>query len=249
MGQHGKLGSLVIRSTLIAAILAMGVMSANSANAACRLALLLAMDVSSSVSDEEYKLQQTGLATALLSEDVLGAILNTTDGHVTLAIYEWSGRNQQRILLNWLELTDKQSVLSAASAILNSRRSFSKYPTSMGFSLGYGAGLYKAAPVCDRKVMDVSGDGINNDGFGPQTAYRHFPFDDVTVNGLVTAGSDPDVEWFYEREVLRGRNAFLEVAQGFDDFERTMTRKLFREISNLMIGAAPTYRRSLPPRS
>ena len=87
--------------------------------------------------------------------------------------------------------------------------------------------------------MDVSGDGINNDGFGPQIAYRHFPFDDVTVNGLVIMGSDPEVEKFYEREVLNGRFAFLEVAQGFDDFERAMSRKLFREISNLMVGQAP----------
>ena len=227
----------VLRPFLLGCVVACGL--ANVAQASCRLALLLALDVSSSVSAEEYRLQQSGLAAALVSEDVMRAILDTRDGHVSLAVYEWSGRNQQNIVLNWHDLRAREDVETAAAAILSSKRSFTRFPTSMGFSLGYGVGLYRSAPTCDRKVMDVSGDGINNDGFGPQTAYRHFPFSDVTVNGLVIAGSDPDVEWFYEREVLWGRQAFLEIAQGFDDFERTMTRKLFREISNLMIGHAP----------
>lgn len=221
---------------------------ASTAQASCRLALLLALDVSSSVSDEEYRIQQAGLAAALMSEDVLSAILDTRDGHVSLAVYEWSGRYQQSVVLDWQNLNDRQDVTLAASAILESKRSFSKFPTSMGSSLGYGVGLYRSAPQCDRRVMDVSGDGINNDGFGPQTAYRYFPFEDVTVNGLVIAGSDPDVEWYYEREVLWGRQAFLEIAEGFDDFERTMTRKLFREISNLMIGTAPVSQENAVPR-
>ncbi len=248
MDKHGKHGALVIRRALIALSFAISALIASGAQASCRLALLLAMDVSSSVSDEEYRMQQTGLASALMSEDVLRAILDTRDGHVSLAIYEWSGRYQQRNILQWQNLTDRQAVAAAANTIMNSERSYSRFPTSMGFSLGYGAGLFKIAPTCDRKVMDVSGDGINNDGFGPQMAYRHFPFEDVTVNGLVIVGSDPEVEWFYEREVLRGRLAFLEIARGFEDFERAMTRKLFREISNIMLGSAPLNNRAIAPR-
>lgn len=217
---------------------------AGAAQANCRLALLLAVDVSSSVSDEEYRLQQSGLAAALMAPDVVHAILGGSEGHVSLAIYEWSGRNQQRLVLGWQTLQSRDDIRAAASVILNTKRSFSKFPTSMGFSLGYGAGLFRDGPRCDRKVIDVSGDGINNDGFSPRTAYRHFPFKDVTVNGLIIEGSDPDVEWFYEREVLWGAGAFLEVAQGFDDFERTMTRKLYREINNMVIGQAPAPRQT-----
>ena len=209
---------------------------ASSSEAACRLALLLAIDVSSSVSDDEYKLQQSGLASALLSEDVSHAILDAREGHVALAIYEWSGRYQQSVVVDWTIMDTRQAIAQTATTVLKSNRSYSKYPTAMGYSLGFGARHFAKAPQCDRKVIDVSGDGINNDGFGPTTAYRHFPFEDVTVNGLVIAGSDADVEWFYESEVLLGQFAFLEVAAGFSDFERTMTRKLFREISNLMIG-------------
>ncbi|MEP3885124.1 MAG: DUF1194 domain-containing protein, partial [Lentilitoribacter sp.] len=74
-------------------------------------------------------------------------------------------------------------------------------------------------------------------GFGPQTAYRHFPFQDVTVNGLVISESDPNVQLFYQTEVLKGRQAFLEIANGFEDFERAMTRKLTRELEGLILSS------------
>ncbi len=217
---------------------------ADQAQASCRLALLLAIDVSSSVSPEEYALQQDGLAAALMSDDVSRAILNSSGGEVSFAVYEWSGRYQQSVVVDWTTLNTKASIEHAAAKISTHKRRFARYPTSMGFSLGYGAKLFENAPTCSRKVMDVSGDGINNDGFGPRMAYHHFPFEDVTVNGLVIEGSDPDVEWFYESNVLWGHGAFLEVAQGFEDFERTRTRKLYREISNIMIGQAPPQPRS-----
>lgn len=236
---------MILRLPLFTLLLALLVQT-GPAQANCRLALLLALDVSSSVSEDEYALQQKGLASALMSEDVLRAILDDREGSVALSVFEWSGRYQQSVVVDWTILDSRAAVLDAANQIAQSTRSYSRFPTSMGFSLGYGAGLFKQAPPCDRRVMDVSGDGINNDGFGPQTAYRHFPFRDVTVNGLVIAGSDPDVEWFYESEVLFGRQSFLEVASGFPDFERAMIRKLYREISNLMIGAAPDL--SPPPR-
>ena len=88
-------------------------------------------------------------------------------------------------------------------------------------------------------MIDVSGDGVNNQGFGPDLAYKHFPFDNITVNGLVIEGHDQQVTQYYRREVLRGPGAFLEIAQGFEDFERAMSRKLYREINDLMLGALP----------
>ena len=96
-----------------------------------------------------------------------------------------------------------------------------------------------SAPDCARRVIDVSGDGINNQGFAPALAYKHFPFQGITVNGLVILGHDATVLRHYRDEVLRGPGAFLELAQGFEDFERAMGRKLFREISDIVLGALP----------
>ena len=95
------------------------------------------------------------------------------------------------------------------------------------------------APVCDRQVIDLAGDGVTNDGYGPQLAYKHFPFEYVTVNGLAVLGADPDVLDHYEFEVLHGPGAFVETAEGYEGFRAAMTRKLYREIESRVVGGMP----------
>ena len=209
------------------------------AEAACRLALLLALDVSSSVDDREYALQRDGLAAALLSQDVMDAILQPGGG-VALAVYEWSGRRQSVVIQDWVLLQDAPAIAAVADRLRRVQRSYSRFPTALGYALGFGAGLMREAPPCERQVIDVSGDGITNDGFWPQLAYRHFPFDGVTVNGLAVLGADPAVVDHYEFEVLHGAGAFLETAEGYEGYERAMVRKLYREIQDRAVSALPT---------
>lgn len=208
---------------------------AAGAEAACRLALVLAVDVSSSVDAEEHALQRRGLAAALTHDDVASAMLNGT-GEVALAIFEWSGRRQQRILQDWVLIGARSDLEAVADRVLRLERSFTEFPTAMGYALGYAAGMLRRAPACDRKVVDVSGDGVTNDGFRPQLAYKHFPFGGVTVNGLVVTGDDARVVPYYRQEVLHGPRAFLEQADGYRGFEEAMTRKLYRETEELVLG-------------
>ncbi|MFX0547054.1 DUF1194 domain-containing protein [Roseovarius sp. S1116L3] len=202
----------------------------------CRLALVLALDVSASVDAEEYDLQRLGLAAALDAPDVRDAILRGQGGAVALAVFEWSGRFQQQMHLDWSLLTSHADIDRAVLALGNITRSYEGFPTSVGQALGYASSLLRKAPDCDRRVIDVSGDGINNYGYGPREAYRHFPLRDVQVNGLVILGDDPEVEAFYRREVVRGPGAFVELAAGFEGFRAAMTRKLFREINDIILG-------------
>ena len=208
------------------------------AEAACRLALVLALDVSSSVDHREYDLQRKGLAAALDAPDIRHAILSG-DGEVALAVYEWSGRHREKLHLDWAMLRSHADITRAAAALAGMERATAEFPTALGSALGYGAQVMTRAPDCTREVIDVSGDGINNQGFSPAIAYRHFPFENITVNGLVILGHDAGVLRHYRDEVLRGPGAFLEVADGFEDFERAMARKLFREIGNIRLGARP----------
>lgn len=203
----------------------------------CRLALVLALDVSASVDAEEYDLQRLGLAAALDAPDVRDAILRGQGGPVALAVFEWSGRFQQQMHLDWSLLDSHADIDRAVLALGNISRSYEGFPTSVGQALGYAASLLRRGPTCDRKVIDISGDGVNNYGYGPKQAYRHFPLRDVQVNGLVILGDDPEVEAFYRREVVSGPGAFVELSNGFDGFRAAMTRKLFREINDLMLGA------------
>ncbi len=209
---------------------------ASSAQAACRLALILAMDVSSSVDEAEFILQREGTAQALLASEVAQAILGAPDS-VALAVYEWSGRRQNSIILPWTMLDTRATLAGVADVLRTAPRSHSRFPTAMGYALGFGATLMRSAPACDRYVIDLSGDGITNDGFGPAAAYRHFPFANVTVNGLAVLGADPLVEDYYMDDVRHGPGAFVETADGYDGFATAMRRKLFREINGLVLGA------------
>ncbi|WP_120501945.1 DUF1194 domain-containing protein [Roseovarius sp. EL26] len=213
---------------------------AGIAQANCRLALVLALDVSSSVDADEYDLQRLGLAAALNAPDVRHAILHGGKGHVALAVYEWSGFNQQKLHLDWSLLRNDSDIDQAVAVLAKMSRSHDNFPTSIGQALGFGALALKRAPKCNRQVIDMSGDGVNNHGYGPTAAYRNFPFDGVIVNGLVLLGESPDVTEFYRREILRGSGAFLIVANGFEEFRTAMTRKLFREINEITVGQLAT---------
>ena len=205
----------------------------------CRLALVLAIDVSSSVDEAEDRLQRSGLAAALISPDVQAAFFGA-DLPVALAVFEWSGRYNQSLLVDWQLVTGPETLQNIALAIQRSDRSEVEFPTAMGYALGYGAGLLRRGPTCLFRTLDMAGDGINNEGFVPDTAYGAFPFEGVTVNGLVIAAPDtPDgqeVIRFYQDQVLNGPGAFLEQAHSFDDYEDAMRRKLEREVSARTIG-------------
>lgn len=229
--------------TLTAALVALALTTGTGARADCRLALMLALDVSSSVDAAEDRLQRDGLAAALTSEEIVEAVLALPGQDVTLAVFEWSGRYQQALLLNWTPLRSRADIFAAAQTIARSRRSYTEYPTAIGFALGYAAGLFDSAPPCLFRTLDVSGDGRNNEGFGPRLAYRNFPFAGITVNGLVIGGQDEDLAAYYARDVIWGPGAFVEEARDFQDFERAMRRKLLRELEPRTVGALPVPQR------
>lgn len=235
----------MVRNTFVAFILSLTASQVSASE--CRLALLLAMDVSSSVDAAEDVLQRGGMVAALTAPEVQAAFFST-DQHVALAVYEWSGRYNQEILLDWLLIDNPSALLHAAETIASSTRSHNDFPTAMGYALGYGAGMLSRGPDCLYRTLDVAGDGQNNEGFTPAQAYAEFPFDGVTVNGLVINGADFEAETgliaFYKGQVIRGPGAFVEIAQGFEDYERAMRRKLERELTPPVIGLVDQHNES-----
>lgn len=229
-----------MRRTALAAVLCLAALPAAASD--CRLALLLALDVSSSVDAAEDALQRGGLVSALTAPEVVAAFF-ATDQPVALAIYEWSGRYNQEVILDWTLIDSRATLLGAAERVAASKRSHNDFPTAMGYALGYGAGMFQRAPPCLRQTLDMAGDGQNNEGFGPAQAYAEFPFQGVTVNGLVVNAADFEGELgliaFYQAEVRHGPGAFVEIASGFEDYERAMRRKLERELTPPAIGALP----------
>ncbi len=130
MGQHGKYRALVIAGAVAAAL-----SQPVAAAPACRLALVLAIDVSSSVDAVEDALQRRGLAAALIAPDVQAAFF-ASPLPVALAAYEWSGRDKQALLLDWRLIETPADLAVAARTLGQSRRGYDDYPTAMGYALG-----------------------------------------------------------------------------------------------------------------
>ena len=197
--------------------------------------------------EAEDRLQRGGLASALTSPEVRAAFF-AVDAPVALAVFEWSGRYNQEVVLDWIMIDTPAALQTAAETIAVSKRSHNEFPTAMGYALGYGAEMLRRAPDCLFQTIDMAGDGQNNEGFGPRLAYKEFDFDNVTVNGLVVNAAEFASETmlieFYRNEVLWGAGAFMEVAQGFEDYERAMRRKLERELTPRVIGDLPYPRRA-----
>jgi hypothetical protein len=216
---------------------------ANSAS--CRLKLVLALDISSSVDEQEDRLQRDGVANALLSPDVARAFF-AGPGAVAIYAFEWSSHGNQTSLLPWSVVNTPDDLALAAAAIAGSPRSRVDMPTGVGLALGHAITALRHGPDCVLKTIDVSGDGINNDGYSPAIAFRSFDFGGVTVNGLAVLGAETESEArlidFYRSEVVHGPGAFLEVADGYNDYARAMGRKLFREVSEQNVSMADPAR-------
>jgi hypothetical protein len=232
LGKHGQHRALVAASLLA--------LAAPAGAAECRLALVLAMDVSASVDAEEDGLQRGGMAAALLAPEVADAFLSDPGAPVVLGVYEWSGRYAQTVLLPWTWIETPADLTRAAEAIGGSVRRDDDLPTALGDALGFGAGLFAKGPHCAARTLDVAGDGVTNDGFPPASAYKAFPFEGIVVNGLAIQGGKDDVAAYYRDAMIRGPGAFVIEAAGFGDYERAMREKLLRELSGPVIGMIST---------
>ena len=234
-------GASALRA-ILACVLVAGGAGAAAAQGPCRLALVLGMDISASVDPLEDALQRGGLAQALRAPDVVDAILSQPDLPVALAMFEWSGRIQQDMVLPWVMLTDSATILATADRIATSRRSYTEFSTAIGHAIEYAHDLFRAGPVCDARVLDLSGDGVNNDGPSAAQVYATRDYSGITVNALaieveetgtdhgLSEGADGGLAAYFSAEVIRGPGAFVERAEGFEDFARAMRRKLLREL-------------------
>lgn len=211
------------------------------AQAACRLALVLALDVSASVDAEEYRLQVEGMAAALTSPEVSGILLSDPANPVAVAVFVWSGPSDQALVADWTLVTDEGVLAGLAGRIASyPRRIVFDGRTAIGAALRQASFLLSIAPPCDRRVVDVATDGRNNAGADPQQIADGAAFQGVTINGLAIGGGAASAETSLARylrlRVTRGADSFVETARDYADFERAMTRKLIRELQEVVLG-------------
>ncbi len=221
----------------------------------CRLALVLALDVSGSVDPIEDRLQREGLAQALLAPDVVQAFLR--DEPVALFVFEWASISYQADLTpDWQIVGSEEDLVRIAATISASRgpddegRRANAGGTAIGMALLHAAAALSRGPACAAQTVDVSGDGENNAGIGPEVAYMSPLLKGVTVNALIidrirAKALQPQeirlVAWF-EAHVLHGPGAFSVLAEEYLDYERAIRVKLVRELEAAMVSGLPLIR-------
>jgi hypothetical protein len=220
----------------IAALLvpALPSLSADAPPGAVDTALVLAVDVSGSISPARYRLQMEGIAEAFEDASVQRAILSGARGALLITIVEWS--DKPRVSIGWTLITAADDAKRFARRIRRLTRSAAQF-TCMSRMLGFVADkvLPQAPLPAARTVVDVSGDGRENcNPAQPVDAVRdELVAGGATLNGLpILEGGEADtLEGWYTDHVIGGRGAFLMPASGFADFARAIRQKFVVEIS------------------
>ena len=221
---------------------------ASAANAACRQALALGLDVSGSVDAREYKLQLDGLAAALDDKRVRAALLTLPQAPVELLIYEWSGPKDQFLILNWTPVKTESDLDGIIDTLVTTQRRPASPGTALGSSMALGAAYLAERTQCTKRTLDISGDGKSNLGPRPQDARKSLKNAGITINGLVIGADDPSIgdlrqsaigelASYYQAYVILGEDAFVETALGYQAYADAMARKLLREIETLTLSS------------
>ncbi len=206
------------------------------------LALAMAIDISGSIDPDEAKLQREGYVMAFRDPVVVKAILGGANGRIAVAYYEWSDAWVQRLLIDWTLLDSEASIAAFANRLANAPISISRR-TSISGAIRYAIPLFGRSPYeAERKVLDISGDGSNNDG-ALVTDMRYEALKErIVINGLPIMNDRPnpfgfpseaDLDKYYLACVTGGPRSFVEVARNFEDFPRAVRKKLLQEVADI----------------
>lgn len=208
--------------------------SALAQGRAVDVALVLGADCSGSVRAEHYVLQQRGYAAAFRNRQVMQAIRSGIHGAIAVTYFQWSGYRLQNQLIPWTVLQTEADILRFADQMEAAQRTIFGGGTSPSGAIEFGQQLLDQVPARPaRRVIDLSGDGRNNSGPPPQGARDAAARAGITINGLPILHLEPDIDDYYERNVIGGPGAFLVSARDYASFEAAVRRKLILEIAGL----------------
>ena len=195
------------------------------------LELALLVDVSSSVNDQEFRLQADGLAAAFRAPAVRSALRRLARRGVAVSVIQWANHANQRSSVDWTLLRGDADAFRLAARIAAMPRLDHRGHTAIGSALGFALEALETNRFAGlRRVIDVSGDGRANDGV-PLHAARDRALDrGVTVNGLAILNELPHLDRYFRKYLIGGAGSFVMVARDYADFAAAMTGKLLREI-------------------
>ena len=195
------------------------------------LALVLAVDSSYSVDTTEYRLQMEGLASAFLSSEVIDAIKNGPSGRIAISVVQWSDLKSQVVVIPWTIISGQNSAAELASRILQTPRQTASGGTSITTMIKKGAAMLSNLPFyAERKVIDISADGRNNNGGDPRPVRNLVAASGITINGLAIINEVITLDKYFEIYITGGPGNFVIVANDYSAYAEAIKRKLILEI-------------------
>jgi hypothetical protein len=209
------------------------------------LALVLAVDVSSSMTREEQELQRLGFIEAFQSPAAHKAIAKGSFGRIAVVYVEWSSADDQVVLVPWTGIDGPDAARSFAAMLAHKpmrRADMTSIAGVISFSIKLFADL-KDEPA--RRVIDISGDGPNNDGQKVKHARDHAVAEGITINGLPIMIKGPvsnwdlaDLDGYYKDCVIGGVGSFMIPLHHAEQFATVIRTKILREIAGTSGGAS-----------
>ncbi len=201
--------------------------------------LILAVDVSYSMDLDELAIQREGYAQAIQSKDFLQALKAGPNGRIAVTYFEWAASGDQKIIIPWRLVDGPETADAVAGEIMKTPiRRASR--TSISGAIGFAMPLFDENPYHGiRRVIDISGDGPNNNG-GPVTVARDLALEKgIVINGLPIMVKEPsystmdidNLDYYYEDCVIGGPGSFVIAIKDREKFKEAIRTKLLMEVA------------------
>jgi hypothetical protein len=207
--------------------------------AAVDIELILAVDVSYSMDMDELAVQREGYAQAIVSKEFLQALKAGPSGKIAVTYFEWAASNDQKIIIPWRVIDGPETADAVSEEILKTPiRRASR--TSISGAINFAMPLFDENPYHGlRRVIDISGDGPNNNGV-PVLGARDAALEKgITINGLPIMVKEPsystmdieNLDFYYEDCVIGGPGSFVVSIKDRDKFKEAIRTKLLLEVA------------------
>lgn len=199
-------------------------------------------DVSGSINSEEFTIIREGHAQTITSDRILASIKNGYHQKIAVIYVEWSGRNEQKVLIPWTVIGSRESAEIFAEKIRTEPRTFNEGDTHIQEALTFCFNQLQKIPYsAERWIIDFVGDGTEN-GKPASFVNNKIAADyGVQINALAIGTTDQENQYageplerirkYYEVRVKAGIGAFVSTANNFSDFARVFERKFRMEIA------------------
>src|SRR5271155_4327175 len=201
--------------------------------------LILATDISYSMDMDELAVQREGYAQAIVSKEFLQALKALPNGKVSVTYFEWAASNDQKIVIPWRIIDGPETADAVADEIL-------KAPIRRASRTSISGAIYFAMPLFEnnpypglRRVIDISGDGPNNNGLPVTPARDEAVSKGIVINGLPIMVKEPsystmdieNLDWYYEDCVIGGPGSFVVPIKDREKFKEAIRTKLLLEVA------------------